>query len=163
MTGQCYLERTDWWSALERIPVPRIAVIQDTETGTGLGSAAGEVHAAILKAFRCEGIITNGSVRDVPRVSRMGFPMFARSVSVSHSYHHVVEYDRPVEILGLEIHPGDLLYADCHGVISIPLEIAAELPAAAERIRAHEQGIIAVCQSRDFSPEKLLKAIHSTD
>ena len=123
----------------------------------------GEVHAAILKAFRCEGVITNGAVRDITGVSQMQFPMFARSVAVSHSYSHVVDYGNPVEIFGLKIRAGDLLYADCHGVVSIPHEITPQIPAAAAKIRAHEQRIIDVCQSPDFSREKLLKVIQNGD
>ena len=64
----------------------------------GGASTIGEVHAAILKAFHCEGVITNGSVRDIPGVSRMQFPMFASGVSVSHSYMHIVDFGAPVEI-----------------------------------------------------------------
>jgi regulator of RNase E activity RraA len=161
MRGSSHLERTDWWGAIERLPIPRIAVIQDVEAESGSASAVGEVHAAILKAFHCEGVITNGAVRDITGVRRMQFPMFARSVAVSHSYSHVVDYGQPVEILGLEIHGGDLLYADCHGVISIPPNIAREIPEAAAKIRAHEQRIIDVCQSPDFSPEKLLRVIQN--
>lgn len=161
MRGNSYLERTDWWGAIERMPIPRIAVIQDLEADTGSASAVGEVHAAILKAFRCEGVITNGAVRDVPGVREMQFPMFASAVAVSHSYSHVVDYGQPVEILGLEIRAGDLLYADCHGVVSIPHKIAPEIPAAAAKIRAHEQRIIDVCRSPNFSPEKLLRAIEN--
>jgi len=163
MSGNSYLERTDWWSAIEALPMPRIAVIQDLEAENGSASSVGEVHAAILKAFRCEGVITNGAVRDITGVSRMNFPMFARSVAVSHSYSHVVDYGNPVTIFGLKIRAGDLLYADCHGVVSIPHEIAPEIPAAAAKIRAHEERIIDVCQSSDFSREKLLRVIHSTD
>jgi regulator of RNase E activity RraA len=161
MRGNSHFERTDWWGAIEQLPIPRIAVIQDLEAETGSASAVGEVHAAILKAFRCEGVITNGAVRDISGVRRMQFPMFARSLAVSHAYSHVVEFGEPVKILGLEIGAGDLLYADCHGVISIPHDIAGEIPAAAARIRTHEQHIIEVCQSPDFSPEILLRAIQS--
>ena len=143
------------------MPVPRIAVIQDLEAEYGSGSTVGEVHAAILKAFHCEGAITNGSVRDIPGVSRMQFPMFARSAAVSHAYSHIVDYGEPVEIFGLEIRCGDLIYADCHGVISIPVEIAEELPAVASQIRSQEQRIVDVCQSTDFSPERLLEVIKS--
>jgi 4-hydroxy-4-methyl-2-oxoglutarate aldolase len=162
MTGKSYLERTDWWRDIEQLPIPRVAVIQDLEAENGSASSVGEVHAAILKAFRCEGVITNGAVRDITGVSRMQFPMFARSVAVSHSYSHVVDYGQPVHIFGLEIRAGDLLYADCHGVVSIPHEIAAALPEAARKIRAHEQRIIDVCQSADFTAEKLLRAIRHT-
>ena len=54
---------------------------------------------------------------------------------------------QPVEILGLEIHAGDLLYADCHGVTSIPPNIARDIPEAAAKIRA---------------PEKLLRVIQNS-
>ena len=89
--------------------------------------------------------------------------MFARSVAVSHGYSHLVDYGTPVEILGLQIRSGDLLFADCHGVVSIPSEIAAELPGAAARIRKHERRIIEACQAADFSPETLRRAIQKLD
>ena len=163
LTGDPYVERTDWWDAIGRLPVPRVAVIQDLDAGRGIASCVGEVHAAILKAFRCEGVITNGAVRDLPAVARMGFPMFARSVAVSHSYSHLIDFGAPVEIFGLKIQSGDLVLADCHGAVLIPLEIAAELPATAEKIREHEQQIIDLCLDPDFTLEKLRKLILRTD
>ena len=161
MTGTAYIERTDWWANINRLPVPRIAVIQDIDPAPGGGACVGEVHAAILKALHCTAVITNGAVRDLPAVSKLDFPMFAPFVTVSHAYMHSVDYGEPVEILGLHIRPGDLLYADCHGVVSVPLDIAAELPEAAARIRSKEQRIVQVCMSPDFSTEKLLNAIRS--
>jgi len=161
VTGAPYLERTDWWASAEQLPVPKIAVIQDMDPGPGSGAAVGEVHAAILKALKFDGLITNAAVRDLPAVSEMGFPMFAPCVSVSHSYMHLVDYGEPVDILGLEVRTGDLLYADCHGVVSIPLDIAAELPRVAERLRAKEKRIVEICSSPDFSVDKLAKAIRS--
>jgi 4-hydroxy-4-methyl-2-oxoglutarate aldolase len=161
MSGNAYFDRTDWWSAIGHLPIPRIAVIQDLEAEYGSGSTLGEVHAAILKAFHCEGAITNGVVRDIPGVSRLQFPMFARSAAVSHAYAHMVDYGKPVEIFGLQIRCGDLLYADCHGVISIPVEIAEQIPAVAAEIHAQERRIIDVCESPDFSTERLLEVIKS--
>ena len=158
VTGNVYMDRTDWWEAIEKLPTPRVVVIQDLEP-EAYGSVVGEVHCAILKAFRCEGVITNGAVRDIPAVTKMGFPLFARHAAVSHSYAHIVDYGKPVSILGLEIRTGELIAADCHGAVLIPREIAAELPRVAAEIRAHEKRIIAVCQSPDFTPAKLLEAI----
>ena len=161
MTGTLYLDRTDWWTNLAALPIPRIAVIQDVDPTPGSGACVGEVHAAILKALHCVGVITNGSVRDLPAVSEMDFPMFAPSVAVSHAYMHSIDFGQPVEIFGLRIRAGDLLYADCHGVVSIPLEIAADLPEAAARVRSKEQRIVQICLSPGFSTEKLLKEIRS--
>ncbi len=171
--GAVYPETTDWWGAIETLPLPRIAVIQAEhihfeQTNSPRGpegdvssSAIGEIHAAILRAFGCAAAITNGSVRDLQAVTALNFPLFAAGVALSHGYTHLVDYGHPVEIFGLKIRSGDLIYADCHGAISIPPEIAERIPEAAAHIRAHERDIIAACESPDFTPELLLKAIRS--
>jgi 4-hydroxy-4-methyl-2-oxoglutarate aldolase len=161
MSGRSYVERTDWWGDIERLPAPRIAVIQDLDAESNPGSCVGEVHAAILKAFGCAGVVTDGLVRDLPGVRRLRLPMFARGVSVSHSYAHMVGFGCAVEIFGLEIQSGDLLYADCHGAISIPPGIVRDLPGIASQIHEKERRIVDVCQSADFSSKELLEAIGS--
>jgi len=159
MTGGSYLDRTDWWDAIENLPVPRIAVIQDLDDGFSLGSCVGEVHASLLRAFGCVGLLTNGAVRDLPAVSELGFPMFARAAAVSHSYSHLVDYGTPVEVFGLRVRCGDLLAADCHGAISIPLEIVEKLPKVAADIREQEQAIVEFCRSPGFSREQLRRIL----
>jgi 4-hydroxy-4-methyl-2-oxoglutarate aldolase len=158
VTGGRFVDRTDWWSAIVRLPSPRVAVFDDLNGDPG-GACIGEVHGAILKAFGCDGVITDGLVRDVPGLRKLGLPVFAKAVTVSHSFMHIVDFGAPVEIFGLTVRPGDLIYADCHGVLAIPIEIAAELPVVAERISRKEQSIVELCQAPDFSPEKLLKAL----
>jgi len=71
--------------------------------------------------------VTNGAVRDLPAVEAMGFQLFAAYVSPSHSYAHIIEFGEPVEIDGLQIASGDLLHADRHGVVEVPLSIAAKI------------------------------------
>src|SRR5689334_20627733 len=41
-----YYDRTDWWVAIEQLPKPRIAVIEDIDSHPGLGASVGEVHAS---------------------------------------------------------------------------------------------------------------------
>ena len=161
--GGKFQERTDWWGEIEQLPHPAIAVFQNLDKESGTGACVGSVHAAILKAFGCYGIITNGSIRDVSGIRELGIPAYAESLTVSHSYMHIVDFGAPVEIFGLSVRQGDLLYADCHGVLAIPIEIAAELPDAAARVRQKEKNIIDVCQSADFSSAKLLQAIREND
>jgi 4-hydroxy-4-methyl-2-oxoglutarate aldolase len=159
LTGGYYFDRKDWWSAIESLPAPRIAVIEDLDPHPSAGACVGEVHAAMMKAFGCAAVITNGAVRNLPAVAAMGFPMFARSVAVSHAYLHMVDFGGEVEIFGLKIRSGDLLVADCHGVISIPIEIADELTEVAARIHAERRSIVDACLSPDFTPEALEQAI----
>jgi regulator of RNase E activity RraA len=157
--GLNYYDRTDWWDYVLSLPAPRVLAVQDVATVPGLGSLLGAVHVNILHALGCSGAITNGAVRDLHAAEKLAFPFFAGHVSVSHAYMHIVEFGTPVEIDGLKIRSGDLLHGDLHGVQSVPLEIAAQIPAAAARIAGREAALIALCQSPEFSVEKLRAAV----
>lgn len=157
--GHAYIDRTDWWNYLLTIPAPRVVVIQDVDEVPGTGGFIGEVHANILKALGASGVVTNGTVRDLPEIEFLGLPVFAAGLAVSHAYAHIVDFGTPVEIGGLAIKPGDLLHADLHGVLSVPLEIAAEIPAAAATLLERERRVIELCHATDFSLEKLRAAV----
>jgi len=157
--GENYLERTDWWTFLEARPGPHVLVIQDMDRHPGTGAFIGEVHAAILQALGSVGAITNGAVRDLPSVERLGFRLFSSSVAVSHSYMHVVEVGGPVEVGGLRIAPGDLLHGDQHGIVQVPAEIADKIPATAARIGEREREIVKYCHSADFSLQGLKQIV----
>jgi len=158
-TGNLYHDRTDWWDYIVSLPAPRIVVVEDVSTRPGLGSLVGAVHMNILRALHCAGVITNGSVRDIPAAESAGFHYFAGSVSVSHAYVHIVDIGKAVEIDGLKIRSGDLLHGDLHGVQTIPLDIAPQIPAVAARISAEEQALIALCRSPEFTLQKLRAAL----
>jgi len=159
MRGHGYPDRTDWWNALLHVPSPRIVVIQDVDDRPGTGSFLGEVHASILQALGCVGAITNGTVRDAPAIEKMGFHLFSSGLAVSHAYAHIIDFDHPVEIGGLTVKPGDLLHADVHGVLSVPKEIAADIPAAAAKLIERERKVLDLCRSQDFSPDQLRDAV----
>jgi 4-hydroxy-4-methyl-2-oxoglutarate aldolase len=154
-----YADRTDWWDYIISLPEPRVVVAQDVATRPGLGSLVGAVHMNILRTLRCVGVVTNGSVRDIPASESAGFHLFAGSVSVSHAYVHIVEIGQPVEIGGLRIQSGDLLHGDLHGVQSVPLDIAARIPSVAAQITVREQALIELCRSPEFSLDKLRAAV----
>lgn len=161
-TGNLYSDRTDWWDYIASLPAPRVVAVQDVSDRPGLGSLVGAVHMNILRALHCTGVVTNGSVRDIPAAESAGFHYFAGSISVSHAYVHIVETGQPVEIDGLTINSGDLLHGDLHGVQTIPFDIAPQIPQAAAKIAAEEQALIALCRSPEFSLEKLRAAIKKT-
>ena len=162
MEGQAYVNRNQWWDYILSLPAPRIIVIQDVdENGPGIGSFVGEVHAAILKALGCVGVVTDGAVRDINRMpfDRGGFHLFSGSVCPSQSYAHLVEIACDVTIGGLAIHSGSLLHGDRHGIVLIPKAIAASVPIAAERLRASERKLVELCHSSDFSIAKVKTAL----
>jgi 4-hydroxy-4-methyl-2-oxoglutarate aldolase len=161
--GHNYHDRTDWWNYLITVPAPRVIVIQDIDPKPGFGAFVGEIHAIIQQALGSVGVVTNGTARDLPAVKAAGFQLFAGGVAVSHAYSHMVEFGKPVEVGGLRIAPGDLILGDRHGVMAVPKEIAAEIPARAAEISQNERKVIDLCKSRSFSIEKLRKVIRDLE
>ncbi len=159
MEGHSYYFRTNWWSEILKVPAPRVIVVQDLDDPPGLGAFVGEVHAHILQALGAVAFVTNGAVRDLDQVRASGFQLFAGNVSVSHAYAHVFDFGGTVEIGGLKISPGDLVQADLHGVQTIPLEIATQVPDAAAEILKRRRHFIGLCRSGTFSLESLRGAM----
>jgi regulator of RNase E activity RraA len=159
VTGGTYRDRTQWWQGILSIPTPRIVVLEDMDQPPGLGAFIGDVHASILKALGCIGYVTNGAARELPAVRKMGLHVFAGDVAVSHAYAHMFDLGATVKVGGMSVRPGDLLHGDRHGVLTVPREIAGEIPAVASRLRREEDRIIAFCSSDDFSVEKLWEVL----
>lgn len=155
MSGGWYYDRIEWWRHLLTMPAPRVLVLQDADRIPRFGAFIGEIHANIARALGCIGCLTDGVVRDVEAVEKLGFHLFAGGTSVSHAYAHVVEFGGPVEIGGLKIQPGDLIHADRHGAQTVPPAIAAEIAAMAGQVRASEKILIDYCHAPDFSIDGL--------
>ncbi|MFZ0804074.1 MAG: RraA family protein [Terriglobales bacterium] len=159
IAGRIYVDRTDWWNSILQVPAPRIVVLEDLDKPPGLGAFLGDMHAAILVALGCVGYVTNGAVRELPRVKDLGLQLFAGNVAVSHAYAHIFDFGLPVTVGGLEVHPSDLLHGDRHGVLTVPKTIAAEIPAVAAKLQAGEHRVIDLCRSQEFSVEKLRRVL----
>jgi 4-hydroxy-4-methyl-2-oxoglutarate aldolase len=127
--------------------------------GTALGAFLGDTHGAILKALGCIGYVTDGAVRELPRVRELGLHVFAGNVAVSHAYAHIFDMGSPVKVGGLRIEPGDLLHGDQHGFLTVPAEVARDIPAVADRLLQVERRVIEFCRSREFSVEKLRQVL----
>jgi 4-hydroxy-4-methyl-2-oxoglutarate aldolase len=153
------IQPPDWWEKIVKTPEPRVVVIRDIDRPV-LGSFWGEVNANIYKALGCVGTVTDGSVRDLDEVKEAGFHFFSSCISVSHAYVHLVEIDIPIKVGGLTVKPGDLILGDKHGVISIPLEIARDVPKAAQLVEDWERPVINLCKSKGFTLEGLKKQYH---
>jgi len=159
ISGRCYYDHVEWWRYLASVPAPRIVVVLDADDPPGSGALFGELHARISMAMNSVAYITNGAVRDLPAIEKLGFQLFSGNSSVSHAYAHMVDFGHPIELGGLRIHSGDLLHGDFHGVQSIPLEIAKRLPALATEALRDEQAFIEMCIDGSFSVERLAAKI----
>jgi regulator of RNase E activity RraA len=138
---------------------PRISVIQDIDgPDVGYGAFWGEVQSNVHKALGCLGVITDGSIRDVPQWAP-GFQALAGSIGPSHAWVHAEGFGGEVRVAGMTVRSGDLVHADQHGAIVIPVDIAAKIPDAAELCGRREIPILEIARSPDFTLEKLKQAL----
>ena len=136
-----------YYESLQMSPKPSVSVVQDLDPQP-TGSFWGEVNATIHKSLGCTGAITNGGVRDIEEVKKIGFRYFAKNILVSHAYAHLTEFGSPVKVGGLIIETGDLLHADINGIVSIPHRIAPKLAQACREVQKAENIIISECKKR---------------
>ena len=64
-------------------------------------------------------------------------------------------------VCGLNIAPGDLLHGDANGLLTIPHEIAAEVPEKAREVLAGEAGYFEFLESDSFSYEEWKRRLAS--
>ena len=155
IAGPFFRDRGDLWTRILATPAPRVLVLEDIDEKPGRGAFVGDMHAAILNALGCVGYVTNGAVRELPAVRRIGVQLFAGSVAVSHAYAHIFDIGTPVTIDGMEVRTGTLLHGDQHGIVTVPDEIAAEVPNVVAKLQRSEQEVIEFCRSENFSIAKL--------
>ena len=157
--GRVYEEREDWWEKVLSMPAPRIAVIQDLDFPTGIGSVVGIIHALIFKSLGCIGVVTNGAVRDISLIKKEKMHIYSSALVPSHAYSHIVEVGSPVIIAGLTIKSGDLMHGDSTGIASVPIKSIEDILINAKKIFQEEKEIIDFCHSKKFNLSELKKLV----
>ena len=83
----------------------------------------GEIMTVAAQARGIAGLVVDGSVRDADRIAALGFPVFARGLSIRGTGKDV---DRPgalnesLPFGNVIVAPGDLVVGDADGVVVIP-------------------------------------------
>jgi regulator of RNase E activity RraA len=140
-------KRLDYLDYVAAKPQPGIMVMEDLDSEyAGYGAFWGEVQSNVHKALGCLGVVTNGSIRDIPMIAP-GFQMLAGSIVPSHAYVHVVEFGIEVKVHGMAVKSGDLIHADRHGAIVVPMDRIDAMKAALEGLSAREAKIIAAARA----------------
>ncbi len=135
----------DYYRYLQAAPRPGIAVLQDVDS-PHRAAMWGDVMAHIHQAVGSRAIVTNGGVRDLKAISAMDFGCFASGTLCSHGYIHMLEYNCPVELDGVTIHPGDLLFCDNEGIVLLPEFIVPQLPSICRKMAAAEWPVLGYVQ-----------------
>ena len=141
-----YIKRMDYLDYVAAAPRPSVVVIQDKDEPAGYGAFWGEVQTNVHKALGCLGTVTNGSVRDIASVAE-GFQMLAGSIAPSHAYVHIVEFGLSVNVHSMEVQSGDLIHADRHGAVVVPVKNIDAMAAALDSLMKREARIIAAARA----------------
>ncbi len=93
----------------------------------------GELMATRATHLGSAGAVLNGFVRDAAGIEALQFPTFSRGLYAQDQGPRgkVVDFRTPVEIEGVRICPGDLVFGDREGVLVIPRGAEADIIAAA--------------------------------
>ncbi|NJN99635.1 MAG: RraA family protein [Anaerolineales bacterium] len=146
-----------WVEAIAAAPKPVVLVFEDVGPQPRKSAHFGEMMATLSKRLGVVGLVTNGGVRDILEVKRLGLHYFAAGVVPSHGSPRLLEINLPVTLDGVRIEPGDLLHGDINGVTTIPLAIAAQVIEAAHQVRRDEAELLAFFNGPEFSLEGYFK------
>jgi 4-hydroxy-4-methyl-2-oxoglutarate aldolase len=98
------------------------------------GSGAGALTVPMARGLA--GLIIDGAWRDTKEIQRLDFPLFSRGVNAySPVRRRPGEINVPVSCGGVVVHPGDLIVADCEGIVAVPFAYAERV---ADALAAYE-------------------------
>jgi regulator of RNase E activity RraA len=93
----------------------------------------GSLLSTATKARGAAGCVTDGLVRDILEIRRMGLPVFHGGIGPldSKGRGQIQAVDVPVMCGGVRVAPGDLVFGDADGVVVIPQDVEAQVLAIA--------------------------------
>ena len=149
--------RMEYYRYMAEGPRPAVAVIEDTDFPDCIGAYWGEINTTVHKGLGLSGALTNSVMRDLGDLPE-GFPVLAGSIGPSHGFVHVLDFDQPVEVFGLNLKPGDLIHADRHGAVVIPQNVIPDFHTAIEKLLATEKLVLEPARAPGFDFETFEKA-----
>ena len=102
----------------------------------------GELFSNAARARGARGFLTDGCHRDTRMVLDLGFPVYSRGprpVDIS-GRGTVISVGRPIEVAGVIVRPGDVVFAEVDGIVIVPQEVAEETVSRAFEKVAREDG-----------------------
>ena len=120
--------------AIDSSPAGSVYVLV-LEDGLDYG-AVGGLMATTMKVRGFAGAVVDASVRDLPQIQRIQFPVYSRGVSPGTTVGHYrsVGFNVPVTCAGVTVRPKDIITADEDGVVVVPYDKAAEVLKKAQEL-----------------------------
>lgn len=106
----------------------------------------GDLMGSAANAIGVKGIIVDGYIRDKLGLAEVGMPMFSRGYKpASPSKVGPGAINTEVSCGNVTVRPGDLIVADCDGIVCVPRELIADvLDKAEEKIAYEEKRVAAI-------------------
>ena len=107
----------------------------------------GGLMSTRAKYLNAAGVVLNGYIRDCDEIRKLNFPAFSRGSFAQDQgiRGKVIDYRVPINIEGVLVHPGDLIFADDEGVVIVPNKVEAEAIAAAlDKVKTESEVAIAI-------------------
>ena len=107
------------------------------------------------------GIVTDSGFRDRAgiAVQAPNVQLFTPGTVVSHDHDTFLDFNVTVSICGLTIQPSDLLHGDVNGLLSVPIDIAADVADQAAVIREAESAYMDFLRSDGFTSDELKRRL----
>jgi len=104
----------------------------------------GALMATAMKVRGFTGAVIDGSIRDLPQIGRIQFPVYSRGVAPSTTINHFrfAGVNVPVTCAGAKVSGGDLIVADEDGVVVVPRAHAAEVLKKAQELDQTEHQML---------------------
>lgn len=108
------------------------------EQRSGLDAAAwGGILSRAAQVRGIAGTLVDGPARDIEESDRVGYPVYARTLTcrTARGRIHEAECQKPIDFGDLSVHPGDFIAIDRSGCVVIPAARIEDVLARAEQIR----------------------------
>ena len=117
-----------------------VMVLDDGADYAGIGG----LMATAMKYRGFAGAVIDASVRDLPQIQKLQFPVFSRGVVPSTTINHYrfAGANVPVKCAGVTVNAGDIVVADEDGVAVVPQARAAEVLKKAQELDNTEHSMI---------------------
>ncbi|HET9136730.1 MAG TPA: RraA family protein [Candidatus Kapabacteria bacterium] len=115
-----YVEINTLLEMVDAIPKDSVVLVAaDGDTDAALWGGLMSTRAKIRGA---RAAVVNGGVRDIEQVANLNFPVFGtyRCIKDIRRRGFMAEYNTTVTIGGVTVEPGDIIFGDANGVLSIP-------------------------------------------
>jgi regulator of RNase E activity RraA len=113
--------------------VPKFPIMCVDMSGEMIAAGLGQSTSKILQSLGFRGGLVDGPVRDIPQVTDLKFPIFARGIICSSIRSRmIIDMDsvmQPIKCGERTINPGDLVFGDINGVVivdSAKIEVVLE-------------------------------------